>query len=201
MSHCNAVSGRDQYVAELQKHGVQVDIIGKCTKKYDGCGHSDDVPSCVEKFRTQYKFYLAFENSICSEYITEKYWKTLNANSYNIPIALGASMAEYEKYSPPNSYLHVRNFSDPAHLAEFIRRVDKDDNLFNQYHRWRETHLPVFKTTERLHCWLCRMVHERPHRKHEQYSKFWTKDMCEAKPELLRGSWHYTVQRNLRTFR
>ena len=27
--------------------------------------------------RRKYKFYLAFENSLCQEYITEKFWKAL----------------------------------------------------------------------------------------------------------------------------
>ena len=57
---------RMQYLNELSKH-MPLDIYGKCGSK-----------KCAEKFdcRTyiteKYKFFFAFENSVCNGYITEK---------------------------------------------------------------------------------------------------------------------------------
>ena len=184
VSHCDALSGRQNYVKELQKYNITVDIFGKCSGLRDGCNHTD--LKCVHKIRSKYKFYLAFENSICSEYITEKYWNTLNSDSYNIPIALGAKIDEYRTLSPPNSFLHVRNFTSPKVLADYMHKVAKDDKLFNSYHKWRETYELYKPPAEEFDCWLCRMAWEQPAKKHSSYSKFWSrKGLCEESVEPL----------------
>ena len=47
---------------------------------------------------TPYKFYFAFENSICQDYITEKFFNIFATNTGPIPIALGGTkQLEYEK--------------------------------------------------------------------------------------------------------
>lgn len=182
MSHCDALSGRQKYVTELQKYNITVDIFGKCSGLKDGCNHTD--MNCIKSIRSQYRFYLAFENSICSEYITEKFWNTLKSDSYNIPISLGAKMEEYTRLSPPNSFLHVRNFTTPKHLADYMHKVAGDDKLFNSYHSWRE-HFEMYKpASEEFDCWLCRMAHQQPPSNHTSYSQFWSrKKLCEEKTE------------------
>ena len=36
--------------------------------------------------KARYKFYLAFENSLCQEYITEKFWKALNEGLVHVSV-------------------------------------------------------------------------------------------------------------------
>jgi glycoprotein 3-alpha-L-fucosyltransferase len=70
VSNCNDRNGRQQYAHELQKH-IPVDIYGKCgTKK---CPRYTD--TCYEMLDRDYKFYLAFENANCKDYITEKLFR------------------------------------------------------------------------------------------------------------------------------
>ena len=57
-----------------------------------------------------YKFALAFENSQCRDYVTEKFWRILNT-TLSVPIVMGGG--DYEQLAPPNSFLDVRNFSSP----------------------------------------------------------------------------------------
>ena len=72
VSHCEAASGRRNIVRELQKY-FQVDIYGNCGKQ---CLKTDK--RCFEQLNTDYKFYLAFENSVCKDYYTEKlFWNGL----------------------------------------------------------------------------------------------------------------------------
>ena len=71
VSNCHARNGRDNYVEELQKH-IDVDIYGRCGTHNCGRKTSD----CLKKIR-KYKFYLAFENSHCRDYITEKFYNAL----------------------------------------------------------------------------------------------------------------------------
>ena len=57
-----------------------------------------------------YKFSLAFENSLCRDYVTEKFWRILN-ETLSIPIVMGG--ADYKALAPPDSYLDVTNFTSP----------------------------------------------------------------------------------------
>ena len=70
VSNCNARNKRMAYVRELQKH-IQVDIYGAC-----GPNKCSKVKQevCLNLLRQHYKFYLAFENSNCQYYITEKFF-------------------------------------------------------------------------------------------------------------------------------
>ena len=70
VSNCGAINKRLQYAKELAKY-IDVDIYGSCgTKK---CPRSMG-KKCFEKLSNDYKFYLAFENSNCRDYITEKFF-------------------------------------------------------------------------------------------------------------------------------
>ena len=61
-----------------------------------------------EVIERDYKFYLAFENAICPDYVTEKFFNTLLFST--VPIVYGG--ADYDANgAPPNSYIDVRNFS------------------------------------------------------------------------------------------
>ena len=74
VSNCRTHNNRMQYALELSKY-IDVDIYGPCGKFK--CQKSE-AKKCYEKLSTDYKFYLAFENSNCKDYITEKlFWNGL----------------------------------------------------------------------------------------------------------------------------
>lgn len=63
VAHCSTPIRREEYVRQLRQF-VAVDIYGRCGK---------ECPSnCDDMLRSDYKFYLAFENSWCPDYVTEK---------------------------------------------------------------------------------------------------------------------------------
>lgn len=71
VSNCHPQNDRMKYALELQKY-IDVDIYGKCGKL--SCPKTE---KCWKTLEKEYKFYLAFENGNCKEYITEKFF--LNA--------------------------------------------------------------------------------------------------------------------------
>ncbi|CAH1798257.1 unnamed protein product [Owenia fusiformis] len=158
VSNCQAVSKRQNYVKILAKH-IQIDIYGKCGTFV--CSRNEN---CETEVFKKYKFYLAFENHICDDYITEKLWKALAIREV-VPIVLGG--VGHEKYLPPKSYIDIRDFATPADLANYLKKLDEDDELYNEYFAWRYKITPVFdfkqaKTkwpTEYFLCQVCRLIH------------------------------------------
>ena len=71
----------------------------------------------------KYKFYLAFENSVCDQYVTEKLHRTLGYPT--VPIVLGG--ASYKDIVPPNSFIDVFEFESPEHLAKYLLFLDSND--------------------------------------------------------------------------
>lgn len=76
---------RLNYIQLLKKH-IEVDIFGYCGKP---CPYSD----CRAILSTQYRFYFAFENNFCEEYITEKFFDTLKFDI--IPVVMGSGPYDY----------------------------------------------------------------------------------------------------------
>jgi Glycosyltransferase family 10 (fucosyltransferase) C-term len=76
-----------------------------------------------------YKFYLAFENSLCADYVTEKFFRFLRRDV--VAVALGA--ANYTQFVPRDTYIDVRDFRSPKHLADRLQQLDSDDELYAEY--------------------------------------------------------------------
>ena len=70
VSNCGARNGRLNYAKELSKY-IEVDIYGACGTKRCPRVQSN---TCFDMLNRDYKFYLAFENSNCKDYITEKFF-------------------------------------------------------------------------------------------------------------------------------
>ncbi|CAK9302622.1 unnamed protein product, partial [Gordionus sp. m RMFG-2023] len=69
--------------------------------------YSNEEPAevCMERYISRYKFYLAFENSNCVHYITEKFFRALSIGS--VPVVFGARYSDYVKIAPPLSFIFV----------------------------------------------------------------------------------------------
>ena len=76
ISNClGPVIKRMEYINEMKKY-VQVDVYGKCGQTCPTKNPSKD-DGCKDIVARDYKFYLAFENSICKDYVTEKFFYIL----------------------------------------------------------------------------------------------------------------------------
>lgn len=93
ISNCGDNSKRLSYLSELQKY-IDVDIYGKCGRPCPLQFDNKTNGNCKEIIASEYKFYLAFENSVCKDYITEKFFQILKFNI--IPVVLGGG--NYEHY-------------------------------------------------------------------------------------------------------
>ncbi|KAF8777399.1 Glycoprotein 3-alpha-L-fucosyltransferase A like protein [Argiope bruennichi] len=152
VSNCAARNRRLQYARELSKY-IQVDIFGKCGGVRT-CPRAS-ASRCFNMLNREYKFYLAFENSNCKDYITEKFF--INGLAHDvIPIVMGARPEDYARAAPPHSYIHVEDFSGPADLARYLHMLNTNDTLYNSYFAWKNT--GEFIHT-RFWCRLCALLH------------------------------------------
>ncbi|KAI8510689.1 Alpha-(1,3)-fucosyltransferase 7 [Branchiostoma belcheri] len=155
VSNCYKYLPRSAYAVELIKH-IRVDVFGTCGRAV--ClGHGNGYYNCSDQL---IKFYLSFESYKCKEYITEKFWRNAIGNEV-VPVVLGAPKADYEKFAPPGSFIHVDDFETPKDLADYLKILDKDKNMYNQYFRWR-TQPPksVFPEDDGGLCNLCRKLQQ-----------------------------------------
>lgn len=166
VSNCHPRNQRMQYARELSKY-ISVDIYGACGSLR--CPRSQ-AKTCFDMLDADYKFYLAFENSNCKDYITEKFF--VNGLGHNVlPIVMGAHPTDYSKSAPYRSYIHVDEFESPRELAEYLHRLDNDDELYNSYFRWKGT--GEFINTY-FFCRLCAMLHDnRPPKYYNDINQWW----------------------------
>ena len=143
VSHCGTSSQREVYVEELSKH-IDVDIYGKCGTHR--CPRTR-THSCLEYWENTYKFYLAFENNICDDYITEKLFQPLEYEL--VPVVLGGG--NYSRDAPTHSVINARDFNSPKDLANFLLELGEDDERYNGYFRWKTSYESV-SMSEWLSC-------------------------------------------------
>ena len=109
-SNCDTIIHRENYVGKLQEY-VDVDVYSKkecltgskslyCPPEIEPIHNhnSRDNANCFTNISSQYWFYLAFENSICNDYITEKFWRSLDLEV--VPIVMGGG--NYTRDAPKN---------------------------------------------------------------------------------------------------
>ncbi|XP_066439281.1 4-galactosyl-N-acetylglucosaminide 3-alpha-L-fucosyltransferase FUT5-like [Eleutherodactylus coqui] len=142
---------RTSYYEELKKH-IHIDVYGNGTQNLSWDNFYNTI--------SQYKFYLAFENFNHKDYITEKLWN----NAFHVgvvPVVLGTPRKNYERFIPPDSFIHVDDFPSSKELALFLLELDKDNARYEQYFKWRSNYAPVRDIGwDNHYCKACREIQE-----------------------------------------
>ena len=136
-SRCTDQSGRLRYIQELQNH-TTVDIFGLCGEPLPGdqrLRSGTEMTMMAKQNINKYKFYLAFENSYCNGYVTEKAFKILQDDIHTVPIVRGSG--PYKGVLPTGSYINADDFDSPRELAEYLHELDEDDTLYRSYFKPR----------------------------------------------------------------
>ncbi|CAF0854568.1 unnamed protein product [Adineta ricciae] len=157
VSNCHARSRRYNIAQNLSKY-FPTDQYGQCLKKNEYLSKEE-----FHKTLFRYKFYLAFENAHCQDYITEKAFFNALAHG-SIPIVLGPGKKNYQQILPPNSFIHIDDFQNVTELTDELILISKNLQRFAFYHQWRQDYRlitwPSNYFIDDLFCNLCRKLHQ-----------------------------------------
>ena len=150
VSKCQYISNKRYAIANplIEKLSSKIHIWGLGIQR--GCVNRhpniiDHGPAQIDQLYVSYydvdqsyikdcKFYLAFENANCSEYLTEKFANSLETGA--IPIVNG--WLDTYKELLPGSYIHVSDFADMSQLATYLGSLLADESKMKEYHSWRK---------------------------------------------------------------
>jgi hypothetical protein len=143
----NPVAHRDAYVAELMQH-LRVDSLGACltNARIDGFaagGWQQGAWASLLTVLPRYKFYLAFENSITTDYVTERVFHALVCGV--VPVYRGAG--NIRDFMPADdAVIGAADFASPRDLAAYLRHLDRNDDAYARHLRWKQDgYLEPFK--------------------------------------------------------
>ena len=128
VSNCHVQSARDLYVAELEKYGLDIDIYGRCGP------YKTIKKATLLQILPRYKFYLGFENSLCKDYITEKFF---HYYKYSIIIVVRGG-ADYGRLLPTDTYINTANFPNASLLAEYLSKLGNDKKQYVNFLRKKD---------------------------------------------------------------
>ena len=149
LKFCNFVGRRE----EIPGHHVRVNFVKQLMsyKKVDCPGLSQNNIKAWEyrggldskyNFIKSYKFTVAFENEIASDYVTEKIYDALLVGS--IPIYRGSP--RIHEYFNPESFINCDDYDNFDQVIQRVIEVDNDESLYRKY-----TEAPPLLKNSKLH--------------------------------------------------
>ncbi|XP_063883307.1 alpha-(1,3)-fucosyltransferase C-like isoform X2 [Scylla paramamosain] len=176
VSHCTTDSGRITLTRTLQQW-IPVDVFGACGPFECPRKHTKE---CYGMLNASYKFYLSFENSLCRDYITEKFFNILRLDV--VPVVFG--LGNYSAMAPPHSYIDALSFPSVSALATYLLYLHHNDTAYNEYFRWKRFHklFNFWALSSQEYCSLCERLHTDNTTKTYDIHKWYVEDAhCKTK--------------------
>jgi len=147
ISNCNEAGSRRLNYISLMKNYTEVDVFGSCGKL-----RCDKDANCYQLLGKEYKFFLAFENSFCEDYVTEKAFQPLRYGM--VPVV--RSGANYSKILQKGSYINTQDFPSAQELVEYLKYLNQNHAEYRKYFEWRED----YDINSDQECDLCTKIHQ-----------------------------------------
>jgi len=156
-SRCKSTSLRERIISELVKK-LDIDIYGNCGRKK--CQVPKGVAltgvDCRIQIQNKYKFYFAFENSICQDYVTEKFFDT--ALTGMVPVVFGG--ADYRAMFPSMSFINVMDYNSVDDLANYLNYLSRNPTEWLKYFEWRKDFWVQTNRFVTGYCALCQKLRD-----------------------------------------
>ena len=152
------VPQRMAFIRELQKY-IKVDVFGRVANRQ--CPGDEIAPydkeNCAKALAKKYWFYLAIENSNCTDYVTEKVFRTLKYSI--VPISVSGDWED--NLVPPNSTIRYRSADGGVkELARRLNELIREPQNYLRLLEWK-TRSDIYKPKpEHPICTICHALHD-----------------------------------------
>ncbi|KAJ8395868.1 hypothetical protein AAFF_G00027510 [Aldrovandia affinis] len=145
-------------VYQRLKRAMEVQVYGHWVRRR--LSNSKLLPTISHCF-----FYLAFENSLFTDYVTEKLWRN-SFQAGTVPVVLGSPRCNYEALVPADSFIHVDDFGSAEEMATFLRQLAVDKERYASYFEWHQHHdVKLYSDWRERLCHICHQYHSLPSNK------------------------------------
>ncbi|CAJ0922087.1 unnamed protein product, partial [Mesorhabditis belari] len=170
-------SGRTRLVKAFERQNY-LSLFGGCSavkERKNACAKRDE--RCVQELFEDSYFYLALENSVCMDYVTEKYWNRTTYHS--IPILWSREAAKNHGI-PEKSVIYVDDFETIDTLLDHLKYLRDNAKAYAEYFQWRRNYMFI-PHKEPRECLLCEYVQGKPKKKvyADIYQTFAQQSHCE----------------------
>ena len=159
VSSCHTNSRREDYVEILKKY-ISVDVLGACGKEWT-CGErfDHDREDCFSILNSTYRFHIAFENSLCEDYITEKFYENYQYDI--IQVVRGGNLKNRPVIAAKDAYISTTDFTNAHQLGEFLQQLSENPMEYAQMLREKDKYVSVGYTQimKDALCEICYRLH------------------------------------------
>ena len=188
---------------ELNKT-IQIDFKGACAGWWDPSLKNvtlDNNRHGTELGSEDYYFYISFENTLCKDYITEKFYDALTRNI--VPVVFGG--ADYQHFAPPHSYVDIQQFDSVEEAGKYLIYLIENPDKYQEYFWWKEYYNVLGTVMEKedrippdFPCALCSYLHKTKEEKVYHDLRGWWEGKAQCKG-AIRG--HYCNRKKEEWFR
>ncbi|CAM1304731.1 FUT13 (predicted) [Pycnogonum litorale] len=133
-SICKSGSRTEILIERLKKFEVEIETIGD-----DGTDcYYNSKQHCFRWIAGNYRFYLAFEDHICKDYVPEDIYYCLEYGVVPVVMGGGGGGIDYSRILIPGSYVDVADFVSVETLAKYLLDVNDDRARYREFFKWRQ---------------------------------------------------------------
>ncbi|KAH3741711.1 3-galactosyl-N-acetylglucosaminide 4-alpha-L-fucosyltransferase FUT3-like [Dreissena polymorpha] len=167
---CFARSERGEYIETLKLYiNIEIFHANDChdSRKVWHCASRHYSDACYDIIN-EYKFYLAFEDALCEDYVTDQFFKHYN---YNVIIVTrtGNVNNSTRKILKDATYINADDFRSAHELGEYLQELGRDMKRYANIleTKSRTKSVPFSSTYQNALCDLCAHVRKVPKIRHD----------------------------------
>ena len=159
VSSCHTNSRREDYVEVLKKY-INVDVLGDCGKEWN-CGERfvHDHGNCFSILNSTYRFHIAFENSLCEDYITEKFYENYKYDI--IQVVRGGNLKNRPVIAARGAYISTTDFTNAHLLGQYLQQLSERPTQYAQMLKEKDKYMSTEYTQimKDAMCEICYRLH------------------------------------------